>query len=227
MKVNYVTISKQGLRSNNEDTLRVVEMGKGGRWLGIVCDGMGGHTYGEVASETVAAALADFWLEQGGLPDSREKVARACRAARKALNRRADRLGHPGMGTTMVMASIEADWLTVAHVGDSRCYLLRRGAGLLFRTADHVCAEHGQEYVARCFFSYRAGVSVPDVFEAGLLPGDRLLLCSDGLYKCMPSGTLLQELAQDRPLAEVMAAYDSLCEACADDNYTAILAEMG
>ena len=53
MKIHYATISETGKRQNNEDAFRIVNSEDGNRWLAVVCDGMGGHAMGEVASETV------------------------------------------------------------------------------------------------------------------------------------------------------------------------------
>lgn len=63
VKIQYATISETGKRKNNEDAFRMIGMSDGNRWLAVVCDGMGGHDKGEVASETVADAIPyGIWL---------------------------------------------------------------------------------------------------------------------------------------------------------------------
>lgn len=226
MKIRYATISKTGKRRNNEDAFRIVNNEDGNRWLAVVCDGMGGHAMGEVASETVSNAIVDYWDKHIGEADCEKKVNDACKIARQELDSKACGLSHCEMGTTMVLASIEDYKVTIAHVGDSRCYLQRSGENLLFQTEDHVRLDFGWEVVARCFFSYRPEIAVPDVVQYELQSGDRLLLCSDGLYKSMSSDILLARMMDNKPLAEILDIYDFLCEKYGDDNYTAILIEV-
>lgn len=226
MKIHYATISETGKRQNNEDAFRMVNIDDSDRWLAVVCDGMGGHVMGEVASETVSNAIVDFWKKHAHESDSKEKVERACRKARVALDEQSYSIGHVEMGTTMVMASIEGDTVTIAYVGDSRCYMQRPGEGLLYQTKDHVRLDFGWEVIDRCFFSYRHEVNVPDVMQLKLKVGDRILLCSDGLYKSMAPDILLERMMDDKPLAEILDVYDYLCERQGDDNYTAILIEV-
>lgn len=226
MKIHYATISETGRRQNNEDAFRTVNIEDDIRWLAVVCDGMGGHAMGEVASETVSNAIVDFWKRHAHESDCKEKVERACQKARVALDEQSYSIGHVEMGTTMVMASIESDTVTIAHVGDSRCYMQRPGEGLLYQTKDHVRLDFGWEVIDRCFFSYRHEVNVPDVMQLKLKAGDRILLCSDGLYKGMAPAILLERMMDDKPLDDILDIYDYLCEKQGDDNYTAILIEV-
>lgn len=226
MKIHYATISKTGRRQNNEDAFRMVNIGDSARWLAVVCDGMGGHAMGEVASETVSNAIVDFWKKHAHESDCKDKVERACLKARVALDEQSYSIGHVEMGTTMVMVGIESDTVTIAHVGDSRCYMQRPGEGLLYQTKDHVRLDFGWEVIDRCFFSYRHEVNVPDVMQLKLKAGDRILLCSDGLYKGMAPAILLERMMDDKPLADILDVYDVLCERQGDDNYTAILIEV-
>lgn len=60
MKITYSTITKIGRRSINQDAFNVIDMAEKGRWMGIICDGMGGHALGDVASETVVDTISGY-----------------------------------------------------------------------------------------------------------------------------------------------------------------------
>ena len=223
IKIQYASISETGKRQKNEDAFRIVGMADGNRWLAVVCDGMGGHDKGEVASETVADAIVDYWRNEVDETDSKLKVERACLKARVALDDCTFAMGHVKMGTTMVMASIEGDTVTIAHLGDSRCYLMRPAVGLLYLTKDHIRMECGWEIIDRCFFSYRPEACIPDVVQFKLKAGDRIMLCSDGLYNSMTHKILLKNMMDEKSMDEIIDAYRILCEKQCNDNYTAVL----
>lgn len=166
------------------------------------------------------------WQDNTDTPDSDQKVVMACRKACNAINQKSYDLSHAEMSSTMVMASIEGDKATIAHVGDSRCYLQRQGEGLLYQTEDHVRIDFGWEVVSRCFFSYRPEVAVPDIRQFTIQKGDRILLCSDGLYKSMAPDILQARMLDDKPLEDILDVFDFLCQKQGDDNYTAILIEI-
>ena len=223
VKIQYATISETGKRKNNEDAFRMISMSDGNRWLAVVCDGMGGHDNGEVASETVADAIVNYWRKAEDEIDSKDKVEKACLKARVALDECAFNMGHVKMGTTMVMASIEGDTVTIAHLGDSRCYLMRPSVGLLYLTKDHIRMECGWEIIDRCFFTYRPEACIPDVVQFKLRAGDRIMLCSDGLYNSMTHKILLKNMMDEKSMDEIIDAYRILCEKQCNDNYTAVL----
>lgn len=120
---------------------------------------------------------------------------------------------------------IESNKVTIAHIGDSRCYFQRLGEGLIYQTKDHISNDFGYEIVARCFFSFHSEKVVPDVVQYELQTGDRLLLCSDGLYKCIIPDILLSKMMDNKSLEEIINSYDIFCRGRSDDNYTAILVE--
>ena len=225
MKIEYTTFSEIGKRRANQDVCRVVEMPEQNRTLIIVCDGMGGHSMGDVAAETVCNAICEFWMNNPDIPDSGTKVTEACRVASDALYARSRVVRPIEMGTTLVMASVEGNKVTIAHCGDSRCYLLRDGE-VVHQTQDHSDPHMGSEVVTKCFFSMDSEVAVPDIAQFEVKSGDRIFLCSDGVYKSMAPQILTARLQDDKPLDEVVDVIKFLCEKYSKDNYTGILVEF-
>ena len=223
MRIRYTTFSETGKRRTNQDVCRVVEMPERNRTLMIVCDGMGGHSMGDVAAETVCNAICEYWNSNTHTKDSETKVIEACKAASNALYKRSRVVRPIEMGTTMVMASVEDNIVTIAHCGDSRCYLLRDGE-VVYQTQDHADPHWGSEVVTRCFFSMNPEVAEPEVARFEVLPGDRIFLCSDGVYKAMAPQILTARLQDEKPLEEVVDVIKFMCEKYSTDNYTGILA---
>ena len=85
MKIRYAIISETGRRSNNEDYVKVIDNSEESRWFGAVCDGMGGHAMGEIASETVCNAVCDYW-ERSKDEDQAVKARRACRHYKRCFH---------------------------------------------------------------------------------------------------------------------------------------------
>ncbi|MGZ4131542.1 MAG: Stp1/IreP family PP2C-type Ser/Thr phosphatase, partial [Actinomycetota bacterium] len=171
------------VRDGNEDSYLVEPP------LYAVADGMGGHRGGEVASQLALETLEGrFAAQEGSLADQ-------VRAANRAVfERSASDRKVTGMGTTLTAALVGGDNAHLVHVGDSRAYLLRAGA---FRqlTEDHTlvtrmvrageiteaeAAVHPHRNVLTRVLGTEPEVDL-DVQDVGLLEGDRLLLCSDGL----------------------------------------------
>ncbi len=223
MKVEYTTFSETGKRRANQDVYRIVDMPEFNRTLMIVCDGMGGHSMGDMAAEIVCNAICEFWNNNTDIQDSEAKVCDACKVASDALYKRSRVVRSIEMGTTMVMASVEGNIVTIAHCGDSRCYLLRDGE-VVYQTLDHADPHWGSEVVTRCFFSMNPEVAVPEVARFEVQPGDRIFLCSDGVYKAMAPQILTARLQDDKPLEEVVDVVKFMCEKFSTDNYTGILA---
>ena len=223
MRIRYTTFSEAGKRRANQDVCRVVEMPERNRTLMIVCDGMGGHSMGDVAAETVCNAICEYWNSNTHTKDSETKVIEACKVASDALYKRSRVVRPIEMGTTMVMASIEDNIVTIAHCGDSRCYLLRDGE-VVYQTQDHADPHWGSEVVTRCFFSMNPEVAEPEVARFEVRYGDIIFLCSDGVYKAMAPQILTARLQDKKPLEEVVDVIKFMCEKYSTDNYTGILA---
>lgn len=114
--------------------------------------------------------------------------------------------------------------MTVAHCGDSRCYLLH-GGDVVYQTKDHIGLSFGWEVVSKCFFSYRSEIVQPDIKQFELQPGDRIFLCSDGVHKATALEILTARLVYDKPLEDVVDVIKFLCEKNSDDNYTGIFVQ--
>ena len=225
MRTNYITFSEAGKRRANQDVCRVIEFPAYDRVLMVVCDGMGGHPMGDVAAETVCNAICEFWKQNIQVSDSESKIIEACKVASDALYARSRVVRPIEMGTTLVFASLEGNTVTIAHCGDSRCYLLRDGE-VVYQTQDHADPHWGSEVVTRCFFSMNPEVAVPDIARFEVKSGDSIFLCSDGAYKAMAPQILTARLQDDKPLDDVIDVIKFMCEKFSTDNYTGVLAKV-
>lgn len=208
---------------NNEDCFNVVEI-PDQRTLFVVCDGMGGHSCGEVASQTVCDSFSAYWEEHSEQEDSKAKVLDAAKEASRILD---EKSGYYQMGTTLVMCSIEGNRATIAHAGDSRCYVIDIKGNVKYRTIDHIeSSSISLPYINRAFFTRHPEDAVPDVKTVELQPLDRILLCTDGLYNAIDDEILLRTLQCAKDVEQVAEKYRAICEEEAGDNYTAIIIEM-
>jgi PPM family protein phosphatase len=234
-------------RPHNEDCF-IADAALG---LYVVCDGMGGGNAGEVASRmAIEIILAHVRSAAGphlpGEPDDHDpnlspatnQLARAIRAANTALFDAAwEQPKYAGMGTTVAAARFSGHVLSIAHVGDSRVYLIRHGA-IHALTADHswvaeqVAQGHMTEEEAECsprrnIVTRALGVERTvdvDVVEIPVVKGDLLLLCSDGLTRGVRRTDILKTLRQDGDLCQKTDRLISLAnEAGGEDNITVML----
>jgi serine/threonine protein phosphatase PrpC len=180
--------SHKGGREGNEDRVGYCRVGDAGMF--VLADGMGGHPEGEVAAElAVQTMVASFQrAAQGDIRDVRGFLSSALLEAHQAILRyAADKGMADNPRTTLVAALIESGSLSWIHCGDSRLYLVREGA-LQVRTRDHSYMEKnaGAGPLNRNVLWTCLGAPAEPVFDvAGPLPlqqGDKLLLCSDGLW---------------------------------------------
>lgn len=223
-KIRCASFSECGVRTNNEDYIQMVSDHDDGRYLFVCCDGMGGHSMGEVASQVVATTICEYW-EQASFDDGLEPVLQtAFRLASEALDAKADVLHKVEMGTTMVLAAIYNDKITIAHCGDSRCYLLRPNEGVVYRTEDHIEQSVWGDYINRSFFSYHRQNANVEIRQFDLQTGDRLFLCTDGVSSYVNPDILRDRLMDEKSPEEVIDIVKFLCEKSnTPDNYSGIL----
>jgi protein phosphatase len=234
------------IRKMNEDSWRMdLDLG-----VFIVADGMGGHNAGEVASDMAVETILNFMRRtyEGDdvtwpfgvdptLSFEGNRIMTAIRLGiRRVFKAAESRDEFTGMGTTVVVALIDANRLVYAGVGDSRVYLLR-GGELTQLTKDdswvaslragdpgsELAAKHPMRHVLTNVVGAREQVDL-DVMEMELHDGDMLLLCSDGLHGELDDATLAQIMrdgAEPQSIAETMVA--RTLSQRAGDNVTALV----
>ena len=252
MQLRYGAVTDLGkVRARNED--RYVADGELGFFA--VVDGMGGHTGGELASATIAEAITSFIRETAGDSDKTwpvgldarlsilaNRLQVAIRSANRTLATRAQTdSALDGSGATLVAALFGGDQLAVSNVGDCRAYLLRAGR-LLQLTRDHsVVAEqvaqglidseaartHPLRHVVTRAVSGQPGMRV-DIRELAVKPGDRVILCSDGIHGVLTDNEIADLMsASGRPLDELCQAVIQEANARGGpDNATAVVIEV-
>ena len=221
--MKHIHFSEKGPRMNNEDCLNIADI-PDKRTLFVVCDGMGGHSCGEVASQTVCDSFTAYWQKHPESIDSVQKIEDATKVASQAID---DKSGNREMGTTLVMASVEGLQATIAHVGDSRCYVIDIKGNVKYRTIDHI--EYNSislPYINKAFFTRHPQKAAPDIKVIELKPLDRILLCTDGLYNAIDDETLLHTLQCAKDVEHVAEKFRCICQEKASDNYTAIIIEI-
>ncbi len=203
LEVEFAQFSDRGqVREQNEDYLgysapETPAQTRSHGWLFALADGVGGQERGEVASRAaVECVLAGFRAAKAGEPLS-TLLPRLVRAANTQVYEtgRAAGPGGVAMATTLVACALRYDRAVVAHVGDSRCYLIRRGHARLL-TRDHTMAneqirlgvlsrEESAEAATRHILSRSLGIDLfvgVETRDHQVLAGDVLILCSDGLH---------------------------------------------
>jgi len=236
------------VRSRNEDNYLVDRKLK----LYIVCDGMGGHQSGEVASATAVNVVRETLVKRREVIDSygyddgqydMNDVMALIEDAVHEANLRIHERGHHnpdqrGMGTTLSLLLLVRDTGFVAHVGDTRIYRKRRGR-VTQLTEDHSLVNEmartmnvaAESFDGRLKSAITRAVGVHPVVEVDgqafeLHPGDRFLLCSDGLHGAVAPNLITDLLERDDPEACVKELVDAANAAGGDDNITAVVVQV-
>jgi serine/threonine protein phosphatase PrpC len=225
-------ITDPGLkRGGNEDALLLEPP------LYAVADGMGGHRAGEIASRVAVDAL----LADAPRRADSKALGRAIRTANRAVMEAAEKSRtRAGMGTTLTAVMVDGTHLAVAHVGDSRAYLLHEGV-LERITEDHsmvadmvrqgtLTEEEARFHPQRSVITRALGSDpnmVADSFDVRAAAGDRLLLCSDGLSS-MLADDVIADMLRSAPDARsaAHALVDAANRAGGYDNITVVVVDL-
>uniref|UniRef100_UPI0020293E08 Stp1/IreP family PP2C-type Ser/Thr phosphatase n=1 Tax=Actinotalea sp. C106 TaxID=2908644 RepID=UPI0020293E08 len=235
--LRYAARSDVGLvRANNQDSAYA------GPHLLVVADGMGGHAGGDVASSVAVAHLAPLDDEAHGPDDALDELGKAISTAHDELLQRAEENPElAGLGTTVTALLRTGNKLAMAHIGDSRAYLLREGE-LTQVTTDHSFVQHlvntgkitpeeaehhpQRSVLLRVLGDFDMEI-VPDLSVREARAGDRWMLCSDGLSGVVSNDTLAETL---RGVADVETCADTLVELAlrggAPDNVTLVVGDV-
>ncbi|MCX7256672.1 MAG: protein phosphatase 2C domain-containing protein [Polaromonas sp.] len=204
MKFSVFQLSRIGGRGKNEDRMGYCYTRESG--LFVLADGMGGHPEGEVASQLALETVSALYQRQARpiIQDPAEFLARALMAAHQQIVRYATAKGMLDTPrTTLVAAILQGTEATWVHCGDSRLYVVRDGQ-LLMRTRDHSYLEQQNagvikfDHVNRNILFTCLGSPIKPVFDKASVPlmlGDKLLLCSDGLWGTLSDEEIVQRLA--------------------------------
>lgn len=240
------------VRANNEDNFGY-DLRYG---IFVVCDGMGGQAAGEVASKLGVDILLSYFRNgdaagqhheaEGGAPlETLSADGRALAGAIHLANQTIYQTGqqqtaHAGMGSTVVAALVRGNALSIANVGDSRIYLVRQGV-IQQLTQDHSLV---MEQVRRGYITLEQAARSeiqniilkalgseenvdPDIEDLVVVPGDVLLMCSDGLTKYVRDEEILQMIAASSSMEQ---GCETLIESAknrgGDDNITCLLLKI-
>jgi serine/threonine protein phosphatase PrpC len=216
MRFSVYQVSRKGGREKNEDRMGYCYTRDSG--LFALADGMGGHPEGEVASQLALQTLAAMFQRDSKpmLPDPLRFLHEAILSGHQQLLRYATQKSLIDTPRTTVVACVlqghAAYW---AHCGDSRLYMVR-GDKLIARTRDHSYSElqetlaqvvpMGERFNRNVLFTCLGSPGKPVVDTVGpllLQPGDRVLLCSDGLWGSVSDGVITEQLSQ-RPISDAV-----------------------
>jgi serine/threonine protein phosphatase PrpC len=227
------------IRAGNEDRFHA------GTSLFAVADGLGGHAAGEVASALAIEAITGLDGRSFSAPDqARRALVEAFAAAHRSVaGQAAAEPAWRGMGTTLTALLVEGDRAHLAHVGDSRGYLLRGGGPMRQLTHDHTVGgelerggQLGPELAASpaelAALTQAIGLGRVVLVEApeplSLMVGDQVLLCTDGLTGVVDDDQIAELLSRHaQPESACLALIDAANAAGGPDNITVVLLRAG
>lgn len=224
LEVHFGQASDPGkVRTNNEDAMGSFipssrQQARSHGYLFAVADGVGGMDLGEVASSTAISVLTDEFAKAQGGAMLISLLPRLITFANAAVHDRTLTPEYRGkkMATTLVACALRHDQAIVSHVGDSRCYLVRDGKAKQI-TQDHTWVNEQRKLGlisdseiavsdARHVLIRSLGPEMfvsPDTTALTLLPGDTLVLCTDGLHDEMSTATIAEIVSQQKNVDEL------------------------
>ncbi len=230
------------VRSSNQDNVNIFT--KKDMFLAIVADGMGGHNAGEIASEMTVASISQAWetLKKTMKPTEAESwLIKKIEETNEIIYQYAtENVACEGMGTTIVAAICTSGFASICHIGDSRCYMLSKN-GFHQITEDHsyvnyllktgeISKEDAENHPRKNVLTKALGTKEsvkPDVKSVSFEEGDKILICTDGLYSLVENDLIESMLQADEPLSYISQnLINAAKENGGDDNISVIILQQ-
>lgn len=273
LQIQVASASDRGqIRARNEDAIKICEPTDStlqtllGR-LYLLADGAGGHAAGEVASQLAVETIAAFYYDTALLPSQNtqsllertpwshhpshtnglliEHLRQAFLEAHRHIQDQAEcQQGCAGMVTTCVAALVQDNHAIIAHVGDSRAYLLRpkTSSPLTCLTTDHNLATElaragilteqqratssSRHILLRALGGYEQRNNAPDLTCCDVTPGDFLILCCDGLWSTVSEAQMIAIVSNNEPQAACAELIRLANAAGGEDNISVIILSL-
>jgi serine/threonine protein phosphatase PrpC len=228
------------VRADNQDSFRICEpdadhIRRSYGCLYAVADGMGGYQYGDIASAQAIKAFFETFYSGKGTKFARN-LQRAVHAANLAVYQLAQLLDRARLGTTLSAVNLAGDKLYLAHVGDSRVYLIRDRQAICL-TRDHtkvgdlvalraLSPDKVRTHAGRSELNHSIGTGLfvqPDIKQLALHAGDAIILCSDGIWSVIEDdefADLAYDIESPRDLGQVLM--DTALKRDSDDNLSLV-----
>lgn len=228
------------VREDNQDAIRLPEgypSAEHGPLYGLA-DGMGGYAHGGLASSLALEKLFQTFYGENAEPE--KLLRRGVEAANLSIYQTTQRLGVGRMGTTLTAAHVIGNQLSLAHVGDSRAYLVRNGQ-VICLTFDHTTVgelvrikalspDKVRTHDQRSVLTRSVGLSLfvrPDIIKVPVQDADTLILCSDGLWSVIQDQEFA-EVVRDLRKADAIsqALIDRALSRQTDDNASVVVIDI-
>jgi PPM family protein phosphatase len=232
-----LSVNKIGKRGKNQDSIfPSTDQADATNQVFVVCDGVGGAASGEVASRLSADTIGRYFENKTATFDTIEAAVQKAQIALDGYLSTNE--NSKGMGTTLTFMQLHTQGATIAHIGDSRVYHIRKNH-ILFCTDDHSLInemrkkgmDNLEDVKSNIITRALQGKSVKAVkadvhYISDIQKGDYFLLCSDGIWGTIPDSKMLQILEGNTSNQEKIEYIDALCEVSSHDNYSAYLLQI-